>query len=387
METDRTPSVERVLIIDESEAERARILGILEEALPDAAIQVVGSVPEYRSTSGQEPFDVVLVDHNLSDVSWTEFLHELKLRDFEPSVLVVSDRSDSGSVAELFNTGCERYIRKEGRWLDELGPAVRHAIRLRRLEEQNRKLVSKLTEANILLEEKNRRLDEFSAAVAHDLRGPLGGIVMKLDYILECSQGKLEPKFEELLKRALKSTERLTGILQGMYTYAKLGAQSGQMGEVNLAELVDSVVADLHFDDALNITIGIGDLPTVWGNSQLLSRLFINLINNAVKYNDKDQIVIHINCDQMQEAGLGKFCRISVSDNGRGISEGDRPRIFSLFFRGGDADRSGEGIGLGLSFVQRIVELHFGRIEVESQPGQGTTFRFTLPMEEINFVR
>jgi signal transduction histidine kinase len=210
---------------------------------------------------------------------------------------------------------------------------------------------------------------------------------MKLDYILDCCQGQLEPKFEDLLKRALKSTERLTGILQGMYTYAKLGAQSGQMGEVNLAELVDSVVADLHYDDALNINIGIGELPVVWGNSQLLARVFINLINNAVKYNDKQQININITCNQIQEGGLGKFCRICVEDNGRGISEGDRPRIFSLFFRGGDADRSGEGIGLGLSFVQRIVELHFGRIEVESEHGKGTKFLFTLPMEEINFVR
>ena len=209
---------------------------------------------------------------------------------------------------------------------------------------------------------------------------------MKLDYLTEVLDGTLEPKWLEMIRRALKTSERLTGILQGMYSYAKLGAQSAKMAETSLDEVVQGVVADLSFDDDLTIKLEIGELPTVWGSASLLHRVFQNLITNAVKYNDKKEIVVNISCVGISESGLGKFCRIEVSDNGPGIPADDQDRIFSMFFRGMNVAPNGEGLGLGLSFVQRIVELHFGRIELKSEPGMGTTFSFTLPLERIDFV-
>lgn len=376
-----------ILVLDSDTADLRATVEAIERQVPNADVCAISSLAEYSHLIESNDFDIVVLDDNLHDHRATELVQRLRLKDVEPGVLVVSRSADPRTVAEIYHSGCHKCIVKEGRWNDELGPAVRHLLRLKRLEGENRRLLAKLTEANVLLEEKNRRLDEFSATVAHDIRGPLGGIKMKLDYILETYGGSLDARCAGIMERAVSSAERLSQIVQAMYEYAKLGAKAARMTTVDLKQLVHEVVLDLHFDDSLDITVGIDELPVVYGNPELLRRLFINLLGNAVRYNDKPIILINVSLDGLEEKSLGTFARIAVTDNGRGIAAEDLTSIFTMFTRGADTSPEDGGTGIGLAVVQRICELHFGRVDVRSTVGEGTTFIVTLPRDRVELPR
>src|SRR5690606_31553351 len=134
------------------------------------------SAADFREQINNSAFDMVVLDHKLSDCDGIELIHEIKLKDWDPAILVVSRATNPKDIAEAYNSGCHRCVVKQGGWADEIPPAVRHMMRMKRLEEENGRLVAKLTEANGMLAEKNKRLDEFSGTVAHDIRGPLGTI-------------------------------------------------------------------------------------------------------------------------------------------------------------------------------------------------------------------
>ncbi|RIL06334.1 MAG: hypothetical protein DCC75_10930 [Proteobacteria bacterium] len=383
--TSEIQSQEKVLVYEENNAACQQVRRALNEELPGANVIAVSSRSEYQREVRQNSFDLVILSRDLTEIAQGAMVQELRLSDQEPGILIVSKANDPESIARLYDAGCDRFIAKERNWIDELVPAMRHLLRLRRLEEENLKIRAKLTEANLLLEEKNRRLDDFSMTIAHDLRGPLGGITMKLDYILESLEGDLPERAKQLLIRALDSSKRITEVIQAMYEFAKLGAKAAKMGAVNLEQLLREVISDLNFDESLDIKIGIGDLPQVWGNAQLLRRVFLNLISNAVKYNDKEEILVNIGMQASVDRGLAKYAEIFIADNGAGIAREDQRGIFDMFTRGISTGR-GEGLGLGLSVVQRIVDLHYGQVRVESEPGKGSKFILWLPVEPVEFA-
>jgi signal transduction histidine kinase len=378
---------ESILVLERDAADLQVTVDAIERQVPNADVRAISSFVEYSKLVAHYDFDIVILDHSLEEPRGPELLQQLRLKDVEPGVLVVSRSADPRTVADFYHSGCHKCIVKEGRWGDELGPAVRHLLRMRRLEAENRRLLAKLTEANVLLEEKNRRLDEFSATVAHDIRGPLGGISMKLDYILETYRESLDARCAGIMQRALDSAERLAQIVQSMYEYAKLGAKAARMTSVDLKQLVHEVVLDLHLDGSRDIKVGIGELPQVYGSPELLRRIFINLIGNAVKYNDKSSVLIDLTFAGFEDKSLGTFARVAVTDNGRGIAPEDLASIFTLFSRGADTSPDDGGAGIGLAVVQRICELHFGRVDVRSVVGQGTTFELLLPTDRIELPR
>lgn len=376
---------ERILIADANEDDRLRAKETLSEFFPNCSISDVPSSDSYTQVLESDEFDIVVLDLNLlASASVVDAIFELKTRDYEPSVIVLADRPPAHVINELYKFGCHRCIVKDERWLEELGTAVDYLIRLRKVGNENLLLRAKLTEANMMLQEKNQRLDEFSATVAHDIRGPLGGISMKLDYILENYRSRMDERFELLITRALSSADRLTGLVQSMYEYAKLGAKAAEMTEIDLEELVREVFEDLPLDESLDIEVALGDLPVVWGNRELLRRVFINFINNAVKFNDKDTIQIGIGVDGVEQRVLAPFVWVFVRDNGPGIPEEDQKDIFSMFQRGAGENGKSEGSGVGLAVVKRIIELHFGHLKLNSELGEGTTFFFSLPLKPFN---
>ncbi len=359
---------------------------VLVEDLPGSTLSFVTSAEQLRACVQSPNAGVVVLDCDWPLPDLRQFIYELKNSDSDPALIVLSSDTNSKKITELYKHGCQRFIIKDERWLSELGLAIRQIMRYRQVVEENLKIRTKLTESNMLLDERNRRLDEFSATLAHDIRGPLGGISMKLEYLLDHSKQALDQKSKEIIKRALSSSDRLTGIVQAMYEYAKLGAQASKMQRINLKELVHQVVGDLNFDSKLDIRIEIEELGHIWGNPGLISRVFMNLLSNAVKFNDKQEKVVRVRCGEKQNKTIGCFTQIIVEDNGPGIEESELPQLFTMFKRGGQSTDSSEGIGVGLAVVQRIVELHFGEIYVQSAPDKGTAFFFTLPVENVNIT-
>lgn len=375
-------TVERILVLEHEPSVAAAIANALKSGLPSSEQAFVTTVEECRLLSHAERFDLVVVDYDLAGAS---LVPELKLADNEPAIMVIARAAEPRAISELFTLGCDRFLVQEDRWIDELAPAVRQAMRLRRLEIENRSLLAKLTEANLLLEEKNRRLDEFSAAVAHDLRGPLAGVIMKLHYIFEEFSGALPGKCAELVGRALGSCERVTDMLQGMYQYAKLGAKAARMVTIRLSEVVDDVIADLNIPEELDVEIKLSELPEVWGNKELLMRVFANLINNSIKYCGRNNVKIVVSKLHSSEQALGLFHTITVRDDGPGIPAAEQAKVFAPFWRGSTG--SGDGMGMGLAMVQRIVELHHGRIHIECPEAGGTEFIISLPAHKVDFWR
>jgi two-component system sensor histidine kinase/response regulator len=377
---------DRILVFESDQSEPAIARRSLEHQLPSAVVIHAPTLQQYRALLAEDDFDLVILDCDISGVNEIELIHELKLKDYEPAVMAVSSTTDPRVVADVYSSGCHKYLVKDQNWGDEVGQAARHLLRIRRLEEENRRLLGRLTEANKLLEEKNTRLDEFSATVAHDIRGPLGGVSMKLDYILESYGDELNQRCVDLLEGAFEATQRLTDLVQAMYDFARLGSKATRMAEVDLEALVKDIVTDMHVDSSLEITVGIGDLPPVWGCESLLRRVFINLISNAVKYCEKTDIVLNVGLEQVVETSIAQFCEVFVEDNGPGIPKEELANIFRIFSRGEHAAKSSDGLGIGLSVVERVMELHYGSVRVESRVGEGTRFILRLPMEKIDFL-
>ena len=381
------PRTGYVLIFSTSDDDVQTIADVIDERMPGTQFVRVRGIDEFHGVLNEREIDVAVVDHRLVEQDAIEIVQSAKLKEYAPSLVFFGGRCDPGYVSRLYEAGCQKYFPEQEEYSAEMAHVVRSIMWLRRLQEENTRLISRLTEANILLEEKNRRLDEFSATVAHDIRGPLGGVVMKLDFLLDRYRGEINEQFASVLDRALASSQRLTEIVQAMYEFAKLGSHAARMGVVPLGKIVEEVIGDMNFDEAQDISFVIGDLPAVWGNDQLLRRVFINLIGNAVKYNDKAETIISIQCGNSFERSISRFVEITVQDNGPGIDEKDLKDIFRFFSRGTAGKKDSEGLGVGLTVVQRIMELHFGTISVTSEEGSGTTFTLTLPVEKIDFIK
>ena len=374
---------EKVLVLEELETQWREAESVLRRDVPDLSLEPVKSVEALISRVQEAATEIIVLDYKLSISDYRNLIYELKGQDHEPSLVVVSEHNDPYIINELYKHGCQRVILKDERWLEELSLALRHLMRYRHLKQENVRIRTKLTEANLMLEERNRRLNEFSATLAHDIRGPIGSVSMRLEYLLDHHKAPLDQRTGEVLRRALSSCKRLTETVQSMYDYAKLGAQAAEKQILDLNQLIRDVIADQHFNEALDIEIALAELPEIWGNPGLLRRAFSNLIENAVKYNDKPKIYVRICPGQVVQRPMGNFVEIVVEDNGPGIQEVDLDELFSMFHRGKGVSAQKEGSGVGLAVVDRIVGLHFGEIKVQSKPGEGTRFVLYLPTEAI----
>lgn len=377
-------AAESILVLGENATDLNSAAESIAAQVPTASITSVSELPDFRQVLADKSFDIVVLDHSIVDDSGADLIQELKIKEDDPSILVVFSSNNPGQIADAFNSGCRHCIIKDEQWLEKIGPAVRGLLRHRRREDGNATLLAKLTEANALLEEKNQRLDEFTKTVAHDIRGPLGAITMRLEYMRDVYADDVDERFRSMLESSYSSARRLINVVQAMYEYAKLGTRALTIEKIELAEFIEEVIRDLDFSRDVNLKIGIGEFPTVWGDRNLLRKVFSNLIGNSVKFCDKPSVKINIGQNLIVKRSLADFCEIFIEDNGPGIAKEDLKDLFVMFRRGGDANQEIEGTGIGLAVVKRIIELHFGKVRVESEPGQGARFVFSLPMNQIN---
>jgi signal transduction histidine kinase len=373
---------QRILLLEPSRAAAMEAERMLREAVPSAEVVKAECIEGYQKALGENDFDLVILDYDLPEVQAAGFIKSLALRDNEPKVVLVSRCADSSTVRSL-SEARRTWILRDEHWIESLKCAVRDTLRIRKLEQERVLLRAQLTETNRMLEERNRRLDEFSSTVAHDIRGPLGGLMLKIDYILDVYKGQFDEKCTKLLERSLGSAERVVGIVQAMYEYAKIGAKATRHELVNLEKLVLDVLADLNLNESKTVDVGVDTLPNVWGDEALLRRVFINLIGNAIKYSDKPEVRLNVGYAGSVKRSIGRFAQIFVEDNGPGIPKDDAENIFNMFRRGSGREGTTEGLGVGLAVVQKIVQLHYGQIELETSPGCGCRFVFSLPEEKI----
>lgn len=226
------------------------------------------------------------------------------------------------------------------------------------------------------LERSNMELERFAYVAAHDLLEPCRTICSFAQMLERKHGATLDDEGREYLDFLVGGAQRMRDLIQGVLGYSRAGMAVAQMVDVEMGDLVAVVIADLG--GALEIRDGAietGTLPVVRGDPAQLRQLMVNLIGNGLKFHaegGKPHVLV------AAEPLDGEWC-VTVADNGIGIDPEYQDDIFGIFRRLHGPDRY-PGAGIGLAVARRIVEAHGGRIWVESEPGQGARFRFTLPM-------
>jgi len=229
----------------------------------------------------------------------------------------------------------------------------------------------KLAEKN--LQEKNKELEQFNFIASHDLKEPLRTVANFVTILKNEYGDKLDDEGRNFIDIILNATERMKGLIQSLLGYSQLGKQN-QTTEIDTNDLVMSAVENLS---ALILStkamIDIDFLPVITGFETELRQLFQNLIHNAIKFRKPDiSPIIHISCETFAD-----YVAFTVSDNGIGIQDIHLDRIF-LMFQKLHALSETEGYGIGLAYAKKIVSMHGGVISVQSTPGVGSAFTFTL---------
>lgn len=228
--------------------------------------------------------------------------------------------------------------------------------------------------SGISVNEHEPELRELLSALFHDLREPLRTIQVSLELLQTRGDRIEDPTL--WLSRAVQNTARIFKLMHDFEVMA-WESNCAPDGDVDMDEVLETAKAALGASvQASGAIITSAGLPLIRGNSSALSRVFQNLLSNAMKYRREAQPVIHVSCRRS-----GADWVFSVTDNGIGISATDRTRIFAAFKRL-HPQATFEGSGLGLTICRRIVELHGGHIWLRSSSGHGSTFCFTLPRVE-----
>ena len=232
------------------------------------------------------------------------------------------------------------------------------------------------------LERSNRELDDFAYIASHDLKEPLRAIYNHASFLLEDYEEQLEDDGKKRLNRLLELSRRMERLIADLLYFSRLGRGDQTMAPLDLNAVIADVEANLA--DTLrtrNAKIVLSTpLPGVRGHRAQIAALFQNLIDNGTKYNDAEDRIVEIGAMPANgQAETNLYDVFFIRDNGIGIEEHFQDDVFRMFKRLNSEKAYGEGTGAGLTFVKKIVEKHGGRIWLNSEVGEGTTFFFTLP--------
>ena len=245
---------------------------------------------------------------------------------------------------------------------------------------ENVRLFDEIQDKSRQLEVASQHKSQFLANMSHELRTPLNAILGYTELMADGAYGEPSEKMHGILKRLEANGRHLLGLINDVLDLSKI--EAGQL-ELELcdyciqdiAQTVRSTLEPLAADKKLAFKVEMAsELPPGRGDGRRLTQVLINLVGNAIKFTDTGEVAIRA------EANNGSF-HVSVRDTGPGISAADQAKLFQEFQQADNAiTRKKGGTGLGLAISKRIVEMHGGKIWVESQPGHGSTFAFTLPV-------
>jgi len=230
------------------------------------------------------------------------------------------------------------------------------------------------------LERSNRDLEQFANVVSHDLQEPLRMVASFVQLLAQDYGGKLDADADEYIGFAVEGAKRMQQLITDLMAYSRISTRGKPLAPVHCADVVHDVLSSLQLTiEETGALIRCAALPTVMADYTQLSQVFQNLLANAMKYRSSAPPVIEIGADlAAEETDNGPQWRLWVRDNGIGIEPQYSERIFVIFQRLHDRDAY-PGTGIGLTICKKIIERHGGRIWVDSERGNGSTFYFTLP--------
>jgi len=312
--------------------------------------------------------DIALIDLKMPGLSGFEVLE--KIKEIGPYIIpiVITGYATVESAVEAMKKGAYDFLPKPFT-PEELRIIIRRALERRRLT----------LEAETLRREKKLMEDNFITMVTHQLRSPLVAIQQYFEVILAGLAGRVDKTQEEMILRARERLDSLLRLINDWLDLARIdkGQIVANLRTVALASLLQKQIEflkPLAKEHGVTLELSPVEQPVlVQGDEQMLEQVFSNLISNAIKYNKPGGSVV-VSLHQEDSVVV-----IAVKDTGIGIAKEHLPLIFDQFYRvSRREDQKIKGTGLGLSIAQKIVDSHGGSIEVESEPGQGSTFRVRL---------
>jgi len=245
---------------------------------------------------------------------------------------------------------------------------------------QNARLFREIADKSAQLEAASRHKSEFLANMSHELRTPLNAIIGFSEVLTERMFGELNEKQDEYLKDIHASGQHLLSLINDILDLSKIeaGRMELEVTDFDLPSAIDNALI-LVRERATRRGITLGHsvderLGTIRGDERKVKQVLLNLLSNALKFTPEGGRI------DVRAGVHDEVAEIAVADTGVGIAPEDQEAVFEEFRQVGTADKKVEGTGLGLALSRKFIELHGGRIWVESEVGKGSTFRFTLPL-------
>jgi len=353
-------SPERLLVVDDSEAERTLMVHFLAKAFPLAEISNVGRPTQVRRLCEQRKFDCVLVDYNMPEMDGLELTRELRQADPYLPIILATNVGDEMLVAEALHSGASDYIPKPRVTADSLERAVGRAIRA-------------CAQAR-LIDDQRGELENFAFALAHDFKQPIRQIITFSDLVSGSVRSGETDGLEQHLTFLTDAATRLGRLVDVMSQYTLLN-QPAEVEDVDLGRVIDAVRASLstYTAERGGELVSPADPPTILGNETLLIQVLENLVINGLKYNQSSSPRVDVTADRE-----GEHWMIKVRDNGIGIEPQYLAEIFNPLFRLHTSAQYA-GSGLGLTLVRKAMRALAGAIWCESEHGMGSVFHLRLP--------
>jgi signal transduction histidine kinase len=357
----------RVLLVEDNPGDAELVRKSLTDARgPPFDLLAVDTLDEGLAAGRSRPFDVVLLDLNLPDSDGVETLRVFRAECPTAPIVVFTGTDDLETALEALRSGADDYVSKGDLRGDVLRRALRYAV-------ERRRMVTRLEELHRETQRAAQAREELLRVVSHDLRNHVNTIELGLKLVQRMEPPEAIGQRLEAVQRASFTVRRLMGDLVDLAAL--------EMGTLVVNPKLEDgtrLLKETHAmfsPGALQRGITLELVPTeaavdVWADGERIVQVLGNLVGNALKFTPRGG-TISMGCLVRADEVV-----VYVDDSGPGIPKADCARIFERFFRG--SRPMGQGAGLGLAIARALVEAHGGRIWVESEPGRGTRFLFSL---------
>ena len=368
----------RLLLVDDDEVDRFAAIRALREAgfdsLPEVEEAETGESGLARLAS--ERFDCVLLDYRLPGLDGLEVLAELRSRGIEQAVLMLTGAGDEALVIEALRGGAIDYLPKDSLTSQALAAKIRGVCRVHEARQRVREAEADLHRTVEQLERAVQARDSVLAVVSHDLRGPLNNIQLALDLLRRDAAGEQRELAIAGIQRAVERSDRLISDLLDV-SRLEVGQLTIQARPCAPDELLAAALEDVrptaeHSGTSFEVEVA-EELPRVMADRNRVLQVLDNLLRNALKFGPRGG-TLSVGA-RSRETTIEFFVR----DEGPGLDAEARAQVFNRFWQAGR--KHGGGSGLGLAIAKGLVEAHGGEIDVDSEPGKGARFFFTLPQD------
>jgi signal transduction histidine kinase len=360
------------LLVEDNALDAALVVRALSKDGFDVIADVVQDEAAFTRALHTHPPEVVLADYNLPNWKGMEALGVLRGEALDIPMILVSGALGDVTAVECIRQGATDYVLKDG--LARLPEVVRRALREKDERTLRHKIEEDLARKVDELARSNADLEQFAYVASHDLQEPLRMVTAYTQLLGERYRGKLDENADKYIGYASEGAQRMQVLIQDLLAFSRIGRNGFTYGSVDcnavMADVLQTLASTVQESGAV---VTHAELPAVWADRTQMTQLFQNLIQNAVKFRGKEPPAVSV---QAEKTGLR--WQFSVSDNGIGIAPEYAENIFVVFQRL-HARTEYPGNGIGLAICKKIVERNGGKIWVESQPGSGACFKFTLP--------